>query len=155
MLAHVLLIPISAGLVAGTPTTRWGIPPVPGRPTPAEVRTPQERSYPSQKSQGAVTLDLRPRWQDGHLAAGRLLIDISATTHSGDLRQINLRRQVRLVVEGDTLDPQETGSLSGHHAVATVEFQLAKRPGQFIVVIRDVPDQPLRSLTWPEATPRP
>ncbi len=143
MLAWNTLAGMAATLVATLPATPAAIPTRP--PSHAgEEAAAQEATYPSQVSQGAVTLELKPQW-DG----SRLLIRIGATTHSGDLSEINLREQVRLVIGADSLVPQEATALKGHHSEATVTFRLARRPERFTVLLRDVRDQPLRVLTWP------
>jgi hypothetical protein len=111
---------------------------------PGKQAATQEATYPSQVSQGAVTLELEPQW-DG----SRLLIRIGATTHSGDLSEINLREQLRLVIGTDSLVPQEATALRGHHGRATATFRLGRRPERFTLLLRDVRDQPLRVLTWP------
>lgn len=148
MPTYILLI--SAGMLTRTP----GAAPSQHQAWPLAasggVEHLQDQGYATQISQGTVTLELQPRWEDG-----RLMIGIAATTHSGDLSEINLQRQVRLVVEGDSLAPEDTSALRGHHAETVVAFKLARRPQLFTVVIRDVPDEPLRILKWPASTPRP
>ena len=147
MLAYMLLI--GAGMLAGTHVMARSES-LAGPPQAASGGggRSQEQGYATQTSQGAVTLDLRPQWE-----GGRLVIGIAATTHSGDLSQISLQDQVRLVVEADTLAPVETGALRGHHGQASVAFRLAGKPQRFTVIIRDVPDEPLRILKWPAGPP--
>lgn len=114
----------------------------------AALGNPQDTAYVKQRSEGEVTLEVWPKWQDG-----MLVVEIRANTHSVDLSGVNLREQVRLMVDDTEVTPIEAGSLSGHHAVATLVFRLEKRPDRFAIQIRDVPDVPLRLLNWPAAQP--
>jgi hypothetical protein len=120
--------------------------------TPAAYASegPQDTAYVKQASEGEVTLELSPRWQDSVL-----VVEIRANTHSVDLSSVDLGEQTRLIVDGTEVNPVEAGSLSGHHAQATVVFRLEKRPSSFTIEVRDIPDVPLRVLTWPagETTP--
>ncbi|MFV1988497.1 MAG: hypothetical protein ACC682_14545 [Gemmatimonadota bacterium] len=111
-------------------------------PQPAPVVA--DTTYASQSSAGEVTLDVEPQW-----AEGKLVLDLSANTHSVDLSGLDLTALIRLEVGEATLEPSEAGSLDGHHAKASVTFVLEAAPAQFSVVIRDVPDVPVRTLTWP------
>jgi hypothetical protein len=112
----------------------------------APMPQPQDTAYAKQTSEGEVTLEVLPQWRDSVLA-----VEISANTHSVELADVNLLEQVRLVIDDVEVIPAEAGSLSGHHATATVLFRLEKRPERFAIQIRDVPDVPLRVLTWPAA----
>ncbi len=120
--------------------------------TPAAYASegPQDTAYVKQTSEGEVTLELSPQWQDSVL-----VVEIRANTHVVDLSSVNLGEQIRLIVDGTEVSPVDAGSLSGHHAQATVVFRLEKRPSNFTIEVRDIPDVPLRVLTWPagETTP--
>ena len=104
----------------------------------------QGSHYAQQTSTGRVILDVWPQWRDTVL-----VVRIRATTHTVDLGTVNLGDQVRLSVAGTELAPLSAGRLSGHHAVAEVSFRLEQRPDSFAITIRDVPDVPVRILTWP------
>lgn len=104
----------------------------------------QDTTYAKQNSDGEVTLEVSPKWQ-----GSRLVVEVKANTHSVDLSKVDLETQVRLIVGESEFSPTQTGSLTGHHAGATLAFQLANRPSRFTIEIRDVPDVPLRVLTWP------
>lgn len=108
----------------------------------------QEAVYPAQTSEGEVTLEVQPRWEDGVL-----LVQISANTHSVSLSELDLAEQVRLLVGEERIAPVRAGALSGHHGQATLEFRLETRPDRFSLEIRDVPDVPVRLLTWPVESP--
>lgn len=99
--------------------------------------------YEAQESAGSVTLELQPRWSDG-----QFVLELSANTHSVDLASLDLAGDVRLVVGETEYAPVEAGSLSGHHSRATLTFEIPERPTEFHIMIQDVPDSPLRILSW-------
>lgn len=103
-------------------------------------------TYEARASQGQVSLDVQPEWRDG-----RMVIALSANTHSVDLSTIDLSESVRLLVGGMEYAPVEAGALSGHHAKATLTFAVAVRPDTFGLRIRDIPDIPERLLEWPQS----
>ncbi len=105
----------------------------------------QDAEYPPQLSEGEVTLVLSPRWEDS-----ALVVTVRANTHSVELGSLDLGALTRLVVGDEEIAPAQAGSLSGHHARATLIFRLKARPDHFAIRIRDVPDVPVRTLTWPE-----
>jgi len=109
-----------------------------------DVDAARDSTYPVQTSPGAVTLELQPRWEDG-----TLFVEVLANTHTEPLNSLDLAAQVRLIIGTDSIAPDRAGALSGHHSSATLEFRLKSRPAEFAIEIRDVPDVPLRALTWP------
>jgi hypothetical protein len=111
-----------------------------------ELAAAQDTTYATQVSEGVVTLELSPRWEDT-----LLVIEIRANTHSVDLSAIDLSDQVRLIIDDQEVTPVEAGSLSGHHAQATLAFPLARRPTRFTLRIVDVPDVSPRVLSWPQS----
>lgn len=112
------------------------------------ITNPQDSGFVKQASSGRVTLELWPQWRDTVL-----VVQVRANTHAVDLGTVNLTEQVRLVVAGTEITPVSAGQLSGHHAVAEVVFRLSARPSGFALTIRDVPDVPVRVVTWPPANP--
>lgn len=104
----------------------------------------QGGGYPPQVSKGRVTLEVAPRWEDSVLVVG-----VSANTHSVALAELKLGELVRVVIDETEIAPVRAGTLSGHHSSADVVFRLASRPDTFSVTVRDVPDVPLRVLSWP------
>lgn len=100
-------------------------------------------TYERQESPGVVTLEVQPTW-DGE----SLVFDIAANTHTADLSEIRLARQLTLSVDGRSLEPDSAGELQGHHGQTRITFRLPERPDSFALVIRDVPDVPHRQLTW-------
>lgn len=102
------------------------------------------RSWATQQSTGEVTLDVvRGR------SADRLIIALSANTHTVDLGSVDLREAVRVFVGNTAYAPREVEALSGHHGEAKLLFALPEPPSASRVEIRGVPDVPLRTLTWP------
>ena len=117
---------------------------IPGPGDGHAASQPQDTTYVKQTSEGEVTLEVWPQWQDSVL-----VVQVTANTHSVDLSGVNLGEQIRLTVEHAEIVPTQAGSLGGHHAVATVVFPLEKRPDFFTIRIQNVPDVLLRILTWP------
>lgn len=101
-------------------------------------------AYKAQTSAGQVSLEARPEWR-----GGRLVVSLSANTHSVNLSTVDLAQSVRLVIGDQEFAPAEAGSLSGHHARATLVFQISAQPEAFQLRIRDVPDVEERVLEWP------
>lgn len=110
----------------------------------------QDTVYVKQISEGDVTLEFLPRWEDSVL-----VIKVTANTHSVDLSGVNLQERARLIVDDMEVTPMEAGSMRGHHAATTLVFPLSKRPNRFTLEITGVPDVPVRVITWPggERTP--
>jgi hypothetical protein len=110
------------------------------------VLNAQDSGFVKQTSNGRVTLQLWPQWRDTVL-----VVQVRANTHAVDLSTVNLSEQARLVVAGTEIAPLSAGQLNRHHAQTEVIFRLGGRPTSFAITIRDVPDIPLRTLTWPPA----
>ena len=132
VVAATIAAPATAATPAGTP---W---------SSSDLVSPRDSAYAMQTSEGAVTLEVQPRWEDG-----TLFVDLEADTHSVPLDSLDLAAQVRLIIGSDALAPDQAGALSGHHGSATLEFRLESRPGEFTIEIRDVPDVSPRTLAWP------
>lgn len=103
-----------------------------------------DTTYASQSSPGQVALDVQPRWE-----AGAFIVDLRANTHSVDLSGVDLAASMRVVIGDTAIAPVEAGSLNGHHARASVTFDLPVRPIVFAIEIRNVPDVEVRRLEWP------
>lgn len=129
-------LPIVVGVVSAAAALAAATPPVAG----------QEAAYPIRESRGQVTIEARPAW------TGRVLrVDLAANTHSVNLAALDLSGLIRLSVEGRELAPDSVGRLAGHHARTTAWFSPPSRPDRFALVIREIPDIPLRTLSWPDA----
>jgi hypothetical protein len=110
----------------------------------------QDTTYATQTSRGEVTLELQPAWRNGVLE-----VAVSANTHSADLSLLDFKTLARLIVNDESIAPDEAGELSGHHGTTKLVFRLDQKPASFSIEIRDVPDVPLRVLKWPTAADTP
>lgn len=128
-LAATVLLLSAAGVSAQEPQERGGA---------------ADRKYPARVSEGRVALEITPEW-----ANGRMVFEVSANTHSVELSSLDLSKLVRLSIGDREYTPVAAGSLAGHHARARLVFDLPDRPAEFDLVIRDIPDVPLRRLSWP------
>lgn len=99
----------------------------------------------TKSTQGDVSFDLTPRT----LADGGLEISVQANTHSGDLAQLDLRTAMALEAAGETWEPVEATALAGHHAAATVRFDVRPAPDRFAVTLSGVRGMPSQRLEWP------
>lgn len=117
----------------------------PGLGLRAQVDVPrqQEPGYARQVSTGSVTLELAPEWQDSVL-----VVLVRAEAESGELGVINLKEQVRLMVNRQVYAPETASALRGRRAVAWVIFRLPRKPQKFAISIWKVPDTDLRILRW-------
>ncbi len=100
---------------------------------------------PSRRNDGPITFMLTPKGVDG----GQFRVDISVDTHSGDLKNLDLKRQVRLKIDGRSYAPTEEVSLRGHHAGGTLVFPLQHAPKQFEIVILAVGSMGDVVFCWP------
>ena len=107
--------------------------------------TSAPRSYQTRSNEGEVALELTPQV----VADGTLRISIRATTHSGDLAELNLANAMALDAEGKTYRPVSATSLAGHHASGSVTFALARIPDSFVVTVTGVRTRPALRFEWP------
>lgn len=114
------------------------------------AQEPQAASYSKLVSEGVVTLELEPQWQDT-----ALMVVVRAETREGDLKSISLQDQVMLMVNLKCYPPDAASSFTGRKGLAWMLFRLPERPTSFAISIRDVGDESMRILRWPEpaATP--
>jgi hypothetical protein len=101
-------------------------------------------TYETRTSQGDVSFRLTPR-----RSSGRLIVDIQADTHTGDLADLNLRDVVRLHVGEQAYDPAEATRLAGHHSEASVTFDVSELPEHFSIKISGVRDVETLTFEWP------
>lgn len=99
----------------------------------------------TKSTQGDVSFDLTPRATDD----GGLEVSVRANTHSGDLATLDLRTTMALDTGGRTYEPVEATRLEGHHAVATVRFEVSPVPDRFAVTIRAIRSMAAQRLEWP------
>ena len=101
----------------------------------------EDTTYAKKTSKGVVTLWLHPRWRDGALE-----VDMIVFSHSVHVTRAELQRGTRLVVNGVESVPAWVGPW--HLDAITLVFRSPTRPGHFQIKIRNVPDIPVRVLTW-------
>jgi hypothetical protein len=94
---------------------------------------------------GEVMFRVTPRGME----AGRFLVDVRVDTHSGDLAELDLRAATTLEASGRALHPIAPAALRGHHAGATLAFDLAEAPDRLEIVFTGVRGMPDVVLQWP------
>lgn len=119
-----------------------------GQAIEAQVRTvgpgTAAPTFEEKTSKGSIALKIRPAWTDS-----TLVFEIAADTHSGDLANLDLRKAVRLRLNGREIEPVDATALSGHHGTATVRFRLPAPPEKFGLTLRNVGDVAEQVLEWP------
>ena len=107
------------------------------------TNTPQ--TYQTRSSEGDISFRLTPRVS----TPGRLMIDVGADTHSGDLAEVNLQAVVALHVGGQAYRPVEVSSFVGHHAEGSVTFDVPDTPDRFAITIAGVRNMKELRFEWP------
>ena len=111
-------------------------------PTAASCRKQSgDTTYATRISRGVVTFWLHPRWRDAALEVEAIVF-----SHSVHVTSAQLEKGVRLVVNGVESAPARVGPW--HLDAVTLVFRPPKRPGHFQIKIGNVPDIPVRVLTW-------
>jgi hypothetical protein len=100
-----------------------------------------DTTYATRISTGVVTFWLHPRWRDAALEVEAIVF-----SHSVHVTSAQLEDGVRLVVNGVESAPARVGPW--HLDAVTLVFRAPKRPSHFQIKIRNVPDIPVRVLTW-------
>ena len=100
---------------------------------------------PSRRNDGPIMFMLTPKGIEG----GQFHVEISVNTHSGDLKNLDLNRQVRLKIAGRSYAPIGRVRLRGHHAGGTMVFPLQDAPQQFEIVILAVGTMGDVTFQWP------
>ena len=100
---------------------------------------------PARSNEGEVQFTLTPRDASG----GRFRVDIVVTTHSGDLRELDLQSAMTLNLGPQTLRPLIAPALRGHHVKGRLEFALERVPEAFEIVIRGVRSMGDLTFRWP------
>lgn len=101
--------------------------------------------YQTRTNEGEVSFQLTPHARTN----GTLVVDVQATTHSGDLAEVNLITAVTLLADGKTHRPVSATSLSGHHATGSVTFALASVPDRFTVTMTGIRRMDPLQFEWP------
>ena len=99
----------------------------------------------TRRNEGAIRFQLTPRGvEDGHFR-----VDIRVDTHSGDLSNLNLKKQLRLKAGGRSYSPVTDVRLGGHHSGGTLIFPLKEAPERFEIVILAVGTMGDLTFKWP------
>ncbi len=101
--------------------------------------------YPTRTNEGVVSFQLTPHAP----ANGTLVVDVQATTHSGDLAEVNLGTAVTLQADGKTYQPASATALRGHHSTGSVTFTLAGMPDRFTVTMSGIRSMDPLRFEWP------
>lgn len=110
---------------------------------PTEIS--QEPEFARKSSESTVTIDLEPhQYQNGVLD-----IDIYLNTHSIEMSQFDLKKQVKLVMNNQEYYPVDAPSLSGHHNSGTLRFEIPEEPSEHKIIITGIPDIEERVFEWP------
>lgn len=116
-----------------------------GRQDKAASENRNMPGYNTKNSNSQVSIDLTPNG----FSDGKLYIDASFNTHSGDLADYNLKELVGLYVDGKVIQPSSVPKLSWHHGEGTFVFDLDNQPKQFTIKIRGIPEIEERTFSWP------
>ena len=100
--------------------------------------------YETRTSSGDIAFRLTPR-----RSGGRLILDIQADTHSGDLSELNLKDLVVLRADGRSYRPVESPSLTGHHAQGMVTFDVPGSSERLSITIAGVRGMSELTFDWP------
>jgi hypothetical protein len=116
-----------------------------GCSSPDGKETPSATAYQTRSSEGEIAFEITPRpWK-----SGRLILDVRANTHSGDLAEVKLRDFATVDVGDQVYRPVDATSLAGHHAAGTVTFELPEAPKRFTVKMTGVRNIEELRFEWP------
>lgn len=102
-------------------------------------------TYATRTSRGNISYDLTPRLLDG----GQLVVEVRATTHSGDLAELDLGALMSLEAGGKTYRPVAATALRGHHALGKVTFRVDAKPERFVITIGPARGMGEQRFEWP------
>ena len=111
----------------------------------SSATTAAARPYETRSNRGDVSFEVTPR----EPVDSSFTFDIKADTHSGDLAELDLTRVVRLEANGETYHPVRASKLRGHHATASVTFEIARVPARFTLAIATVRNMDEIRFDWP------
>ena len=96
-------------------------------------------------NKGPITFQLTPKGvEDGYFR-----VEILVDTHSGDLSDLDLKKQLFLKVEGREYSPLTEVRMSGHHSGGTLVFPLKEIPERFEIVIKKLRTMGDMTFIWP------
>lgn len=99
----------------------------------------------TKSSRGDISFELTPKVQ----ADGGLVVEVRASTHSGDLADLDLASLLSLHADGKTYRPNAATGLRGHHSSGTVTFAPEDKPEQFSITLASVRDMGEQRFEWP------
>lgn len=95
--------------------------------------------------QGDVRIDITPIKK----TENTLWFEVNANTHSVALHEFDLRNQLTLLINGNTLQPASADSLGGHHAKSVVSFNLDMPVNDpFSLLLTGIPKNKERLFEW-------
>jgi len=95
---------------------------------------------------GDVVIDVKPVVTED----GKIRVNLSANTHSIELRQFDLSQITTLEYDGKVLRPVKADRIGGHHARGRIIFETNDNPKSFRIVIRGIPNVQERVYEWKE-----
>lgn len=101
--------------------------------------------FETKSSSSKVSIDLTPRWSDS-----KLYVDAGFNTHSGNLRDYDLKKLAHLEYDGKSIAPSSVPDLSGHHGGGTFIFDIGgSKPDKFTIKIKGISEIEERIFNWP------
>jgi hypothetical protein len=116
-------------------------------PAPEDVALMESKGaskYTAKISEGEVTVELTPK----DFKNGIFKVGFAMNTHTVNMKQINLKAQTFLELNGKRYFPNNNPSLGGHHNSGTLEFSVPQKPTNFRIIMNDIPDIDKREFTW-------
>ncbi|MBI5072208.1 hypothetical protein HZA99_00150 [Candidatus Woesearchaeota archaeon] len=93
---------------------------------------------------GDVEIELIPQ----EVRDGKLMVKISANTHSVDLSPFDLTKITTLKYKETTILPVSAPALSGHHASGEIVFAVSGKMTEFTITIAGIPKTEKREYVW-------
>lgn len=93
---------------------------------------------------GDAVVDLKPRGPKN----GRLVVSLSANTHSVDLGQFDLTRITTLEYQGKVFRPVKASRIGGHHTRSKIVFDIGEDITSFKIIIKGIPRVQERVYEW-------
>ena len=94
--------------------------------------------------EGEVSIALKPN----KVNEGKLVVSISANTHSVDLTPFDLKELTTLEFDDKKIKPLSAPKLSGHHASGELVFEVGKEITAFTIKIKGIPKVEERVFEW-------
>ena len=91
-----------------------------------------------------VLIELTPKNTKG----GKLVVKLSANTHSVELGEFDFMEVVSLKYDGNTIKPVYADNISGHHLSGEIVFEPGREISNFTIIIKGIPSVEERIYTW-------